>query len=285
MTDMPDRSAPKRGRRLAVALAAVAGAIVLAIVAFVASFDANRYKQELVDAVRVRTGRALSIDGELSLALLPRLGLSIGPARLSGPGGRGEFAQFDSAQVGVALWPLLSRRVVVERVRLEGLKFEGVRRRDGSTNLDDLLRTAAPDGTATPGPQPAPGVAAAALTIASMQWHQATIGWRDEAAGTEWRLQQADLEAGRIANGTPGSLRLSGRCPGRPRWTPGCALRCRSTRARGASTWPTRASRRARATASRRRSKPPHWPSRKVARAVGRSALGCWSTANRASST
>ncbi|MFO1300051.1 MAG: AsmA family protein [Burkholderiaceae bacterium] len=212
---MPDRSAPKRGRRLAVALAAVAGAIVLAIVAFVASFDANRYKQELVDAVRVRTGRALSIDGELSLALLPRLGLSIGPARLSGPGGRGEFAQFDSAQVGVALWPLLSRRVVVERVRLEGLKFEGVRRRDGSTNLDDLLRTAAPDGTATPGPQPAPGVAVAALTIASMQWHQATIGWRDEAAGTEWRLQQADLEAGRIANGTPGSLRLSGRLIGK----------------------------------------------------------------------
>ncbi|MBX3615311.1 MAG: AsmA family protein, partial [Burkholderiaceae bacterium] len=209
MTDIPDRSAPKRGRRLAIALAAAAGAIAIAVAAFLASFDANRYKPELIDAVRERTGRALSIDGDLSLTLLPRLGLSIGPARLSGPGGRGEFAQFDAARVGVALWPLLSRRVVVERVRLEGLKFEGVRRRDGSTNLDDLIRAANPEGAAAPGPQPVPGAAAAALTVASVQLHQATIGWRDEAAGTEWRLQQADLEAGRIASGTPGSLRLS----------------------------------------------------------------------------
>jgi AsmA protein len=224
MTDIPDRSAPKRGRRLAIAFAAVAGAIAIAVLAFVASFDANRYKPELVQAVRERTGRALSIDGDLSLALLPRLGLSIGPARLSGPGGRGEFAQIDSAQVGVALWPLLSRRIVVERVRLEGLKFEGVRRRDGSTNFDDLLRAAGPEGAAGPepgpgpGPQPGPGAAAAALVVASVQLHQATIGWRDEAAGAEWRLQQADLEAGRIASGTPGSLRLSGRLIGkRPR--------------------------------------------------------------------
>jgi len=215
MTDIPDRSAPKRGRRLAIALAAAAGAIAIAVAAFLASFDANRYKPELIDAVRERTGRALSIDGDLSLTLLPRLGLSIGPARLSGPGGRGEFAQFDAARVGVALWPLLSRRVVVERVRLEGLKFEGVRRRDGSTNLDDLLRAASPEGPAAPGPQPVPGAAAAALTVASVQLHQATIGWRDEAAGTEWRLQQADLEAGRIASGTPGSLRLSGRLIGK----------------------------------------------------------------------
>lgn len=215
MTDLPDRSAPKRRRRLAIAIAAATAAIAIAIVAFVASFDANRYKPELIEAVRDRTGRTLSIDGDLSLALLPRLGLSIGPAGLSGPGGRGEFAQFDAAQVGVALWPLLSRRVVVERVRLEGLKFEGVRRRDGSTNLDDLLRSASPAGAAAPGPQPVPGAAAAALTVASVQLHRATIGWRDEAAGTEWRLQQADLEAGRIASGTPGSLRLSGRLIGK----------------------------------------------------------------------
>lgn len=118
MPDLPDRRPPKRGRRLAIALAAVVGTIAIAVVAFVASFDANRYKPELVQAVRERTGRVLAIDGDLSLTLLPRLGLSIGPARLSGPGGRGEFAQFDSAQIGVALWPLLSRRVVVERVRL-----------------------------------------------------------------------------------------------------------------------------------------------------------------------
>jgi len=202
-----------RVRRLPIATAAVAGLLAAAAVVFVASFDVNRYKPELVAAVRDRTGRVLSIDGELSLSLLPRLGLAIGPARLSGPGGHGEFAQFDAAQVGIALWPLLSRRLVIERVSLEGLKLEAVRRRDGSTNFDDLLRRAR--GAAGTDAHPAPAAAAAALSVASLQLRQATLGWRDETSGREWRLQQADLEAGRIASGTPGSLRLSGRLIGK----------------------------------------------------------------------
>lgn len=199
--------------RLPIAIAAVAGLLATAAVVFVAGFDVNRYKPELVEAIRERTGRVLSIDGELSLSLLPRLGLAIGPARLSGPGGHGEFAQFDAAQVGVALWPLLSRRLVIERVSLEGLKLEAVRRRNGSTNFDDLLRR--PRGAAAVEAHPAPAAAAAALSIASLQLRQATLGWRDETSGAEWRLQQADLEAGRIASGTPGSLRLSGRLIGK----------------------------------------------------------------------
>lgn len=202
-----------RVRRLPIAIAAVAGLLFSAAIVFVASFDANRYKPELVEAVRERTGRLLSIDGELSLTLLPRLGLALGPARLSGPGGHGEFAQFDAAQAGIALWPLLSRRLVIERIALEGLKLEAVRRRDGSTNFDDLLRRAR--GEAASGASVAPSSVAAALTIASLQLRQATLGWRDEAGGGEWRLQQVDLEAGRIASGTPGSLRLSGRLIGK----------------------------------------------------------------------
>jgi AsmA protein len=214
-----------RLRTLLIALGALLALGVIAAVAFVATFDANRYKPELVDLVREGTGRALSIDGELSLALLPRFGLSVGPARLSGPDGRGEFAQFDSARIGVAFWPLLSRRVVIDRVMLDGLKLEGVRRRDGTTNLDDLLRAGGAAKDARPasaehpggaaGPPDAAGAAAAAVTIAGLQLRNATIGWRDEAAGTEWRLLQADLETGRLASGEPGSARLSGRLIGK----------------------------------------------------------------------
>ena len=214
-----------RLRTLLIALGALLALAVIAAVAFVATFDANRYKPELVDLVREGTGRALSIDGELSLALLPRFGLSVGPARLSGPDGRGEFAQFDSARIGVAFWPLLSRRVVIDRVMLDGLKLEGVRRRDGTTNLDDLLRAGGAAKDARPasaehpggaaGPPDAAGAAAAAVTIAGLQLRNATIGWRDEAAGTEWRLLQADLETGRLASGEPGSARLSGRLIGK----------------------------------------------------------------------
>lgn len=203
-----------RLRHLLIAAAALAGLATVAAVVFVATFDANRYKPELIELVRDRTGRTLAIDGELSLALMPRIGLSVGPARLSGPAGRGEFAQIDSARIGVALWPLLARNVVVDRVVLDGLKLEGVRARDGTTNFDDLLRPAAGSGEA-PQAEAAAGTAAAAITIAGLQLRNATIGWRDEAAGTEWRLQQADFETDRLASGEPGSARLSGRLIGK----------------------------------------------------------------------
>ena len=205
-----------RLRTLLIALGALLALAVIAAVAFVATFDANRYKPDLVDLVRKGTGRALSIDGELSLALLPHVGLSVGPARLSGPDGRGEFAQFDSARIGVAFWPLLSRRVVVDRLMLDGLALEVVRHRDGSTNLDDLLRAGGAAADVKPAPADVPvGAVAAAVTIAGLQLRNATIGWRDEAAGTEWRLLQADLETGRLASGKPGSARLSGRLIGK----------------------------------------------------------------------
>lgn len=204
-----------RLRKLLIAMAALLGLAAIAVVAFVATFDANRYKPELVELVRERTGRELTIDGELSLALWPRVGLSVGPARLSGPGGRGEFAQFDSARIGVALWPLLARRVVADRLMVDGLKLEIVRRRDGSTNLDDLLRK---DGGGAQAAKPAPdavagaaGATAAAVTVAGVQLRNANLGWRDEAAGTEWRLQQAEFETGALASGRRDSARLSGR--------------------------------------------------------------------------
>ncbi|RPH62697.1 MAG: AsmA family protein, partial [Burkholderiales bacterium] len=205
-----------RLRNLLIAIAALLGLAAIAAMVFVATFDANRYKPEVIELVRERTGRVLTIDGELSLALWPRVGLSVGPARLSGPGGRGEFAQFDSARIGVALWPLLARRVVTDRIMIDGLKLEVVRQRDGSTSLDDLLRDdGARAGTArsTPdaGPADAAGAAAAAITIAGVQLRNANVGWRDEAAGTEWRLQQAEFETGRLASGRRDSARLSGR--------------------------------------------------------------------------
>lgn len=203
-----------RTRRLPVAIAALAGLAALAAAIFVASFDANRYKPELAELVRARTGRILAIEGEASLTLLPRIGLSLGAARLSGPGGAGEFARFDSARIGIALWPLLARRIVVDRVAIDGLELELVRHRDGRSNFDDLLGVVATPRTPGAPQDEAPGTAAA-IVIAGTQLHNATIGWLDEARNVQWRLHQVDLQTSRIASGEPGSLRLSARLVGK----------------------------------------------------------------------
>jgi len=110
-----------KARRILAIIALLLGAILVALAIFAATFDANRYKPEVVELVRQQTGRTLAIDGELSLSVWPRISLAMGKAALSGANGKGEAARFESGRLAVAIWPLLDRRLVIEGVALEGL--------------------------------------------------------------------------------------------------------------------------------------------------------------------
>ncbi|NLD68939.1 MAG: AsmA family protein, partial [Limnobacter sp.] len=115
-----------RARRIVLTVAILAGLALLALLVFVATFDANRYKPQLIELVEEQTGRRLALPGELSLSLWPRLALASGPASLSGPQGEGEAMRFDSGRVAIALRPLLSRQLAVEGVVLSGVRVDTV---------------------------------------------------------------------------------------------------------------------------------------------------------------
>src|SRR5258706_15485513 len=97
-------------------------ALVIAIVA--ATFDPNKYKPEIAAAVKDRTGRTLAIEGNLALTFFPSIGIAVGKTSLSEPDGRGIFARFDDARMWLALLPLFSRQVVINRVTRPGLTAE-----------------------------------------------------------------------------------------------------------------------------------------------------------------
>src|SRR5258708_8678957 len=58
-------------------------ALVIAVVA--ATFDPNKYKPEIVAAVKDKTGRTLAIEGNLGLSFFPSIGIAIGKLSLSEP--------------------------------------------------------------------------------------------------------------------------------------------------------------------------------------------------------
>jgi AsmA protein len=197
-------------------LAGLVGLLVIAAAIVAATFDPNRYKPEIVELVKSRTGRDLTMDGNIALTFFPRIGAHVERVALSGPGGRGTFARVEDARVAVALWPLLSKQVVVDQVVLVGLAVDLVRFKDGSTNFDDLTGQGAKPAAKPPpkAPAPQPG-APVAIDIAGVTLKNATIGWRDEAAGTDLRLREVALETGRIASGVPGTLALAARVEGK----------------------------------------------------------------------
>jgi AsmA protein len=187
--------------------------IVLVIAIVAATFDPNKHKPEIAAAVKDKTGRTLAIEGNLALTFFPSIGIAVGKTSLSEPNGRGIFARFDDARMSLALLPLFSRQVVVNRVTLSGLTADLVKHKDGRTNFDDLLNAPARAGgvKAQPQPKPAPQREAMHLDVAGIEVRSSAIGWRDESSGNRFKASVAEFKTGRIASGVPGKLSLSAR--------------------------------------------------------------------------
>ncbi|MBI4995941.1 MAG: AsmA family protein [Rhodocyclales bacterium] len=174
--------------------------IVGAIVLLLAMFDSARIKSELVDAVQEKTQRTLKIDGDLGLFFWPNVGIEVGKTALSEFKSPQEFAAIDGARVSIAVLPLLTKRVVVEAIELDGASVTLIKRKDGTLNIDDLMakdagkaaKLAPADGPATP----------LQVDIAAVKVSNAKLVWRDEQRGEATTLSGFDLATGRIVGDT-----------------------------------------------------------------------------------
>ena len=194
------------------------GALVLIAVAVVAylaaTFDPDDYKPRIVALVKQQTGRTLTLDGKIGLTFFPRIGAALSKVTLSEPNSPTVFSRVEEARVAVALWPLLSKQVVVDRVTLKGLAVDLVRFKNGRTNFDDLTGQAA--APAKPGEAPRAKQPGTPLTleVGGIDIVNAVIGWRDERDGTNVRLSDLNLKTGRLASGVPGKLALGTKIQG-----------------------------------------------------------------------
>ena len=190
-----------------------------------ATFDPNVYKPEIIRLVAEKTGRTLSLEGDLQLTLFPKVGVRLAGARLSERDSEAEFAGVDELRVALAFLPLLSGQVVVDDVVLDGLRAKLVRYADGTMNIDDLTSSAQEErnaaakrdrkkgagekaeGTDQPpvetGVDDASGQQAVTLDIEGIRVMNAAFSWKDEEAGTSYVISDLDVQTGRIAEDVP----------------------------------------------------------------------------------
>ncbi|HLZ99518.1 MAG TPA: AsmA family protein, partial [Steroidobacteraceae bacterium] len=130
---------------LSVLVGAVIAFIVLALLAVRLFVDPNDYKPRIAAAVKNSTGRELALQGDIKLSVFPWIALQLGPASLGNPPGFSDepFVSFQHAAVRVKLLPLLSRRVEVGRVELDGLDLKLLKNRQGQGNWEGYGRSAA----------------------------------------------------------------------------------------------------------------------------------------------
>jgi AsmA protein len=195
------------------ALYTVVGLIVLVLLAVavvVATFDPNKYKGELARVVKEKTGRTLAVEGKIGLSVFPSIGVAVGKTSLSERNSDKIFARIDDVKVSLALLPLLSRQVVVDKVTLSGLNVDLVQDKNGKTNFADLAGaggSSAPEKT--PAAKPGPKGEAVRIDVAGIEIRSSSATWRDEATGGRYKATIDKLETGRIASGVPGKLSLA----------------------------------------------------------------------------
>lgn len=107
---------------------------------FLLTLDPEVYKEKLVNQIEERYHRKLDINGELKLSLFPRIGLSASDLSLSEPNSSQNFVTVGNVRMGVALWPLLQDRFVIDHADVDGLNIHIRRDEDGGFNFDDFFR-------------------------------------------------------------------------------------------------------------------------------------------------
>ncbi len=188
-------------KRLFKILGLIVGAIVvlLVVVAVAVSllFDPNDYKDEIAAAVQNATGRELTFDGDLELALFPTIRIAVGTATLSNAPGFGDepMARIGSAELRVAVIPLLSQRIEVSQARLEGLELNLARNRSGANNWQDLGGGGAPEADAPADAGAGSAPADLDLGVGAIEIEGARIVWNDAATGSRWELTDFGMTA------------------------------------------------------------------------------------------
>ncbi len=209
-------------------------AVVIAAAVLIPIFvNPNDYKPQIEALVKAKTGRQLTLQGNIKLSVFPWLGLQLGPTRLSNPPGfsGAPFAKIASSELRVKLLPLLDKRVELGTVVLDGLVLNLERNRNGRSNWAGFGRSGAETGTKPSSTESAraDGVPPiAALAIGGVRVIDATLRWNDRRSGARYEVRDLNLTTGAIRSGRSFRVDVGFALTGKDLPKPGVKVRLRS---------------------------------------------------------
>ena len=173
-------------------------------------YDKEDLKQAIANEVHKRTGRELSIDGALDFSVFPWVAVEVGDLSLSNAKGFGDqpFARIGRARVGVALMPLFKKQLVADEISLHKLELALAVNARGKSNWEDMIDAESTESL----PEDVSGSDASPFSsqqIAGLNISDSLIEYRDQQAGTHYRMSNFSMQTGSLGDAKPVPVKLS----------------------------------------------------------------------------
>jgi AsmA protein len=171
-------------------LGGIVALLILVVAVIAATFNPNDYKPLVVKMVKDKKERTLNIEGDIKLAFWPKIGANLGKVSISEHKSDKEFASIQSAQVALAVLPLLKKQLVVDTVYIDGAKANIIKYKDGTTNFDDLLSKEEESEEIK-------------FDVDGVKVTNSAVVYTDEGTGAQYALSKFNLTSGHIALAEP----------------------------------------------------------------------------------
>lgn len=181
--------------------------LLVAVIVIPMVVDPNDYRDELTTLVKDKTGRDLTLDGDLEISVFPWLGIQVRGLSLSQPEKiGGDMLSVENAQLRVKLMPLLSKKVEVDTVVLEQPQVRLVTLKDGTDSFSGLTG----ESEETSSAEQEAG-AAVALVIQGVELTNGSVIIEDQQADSRTEIKDLNLITGNLIGDSLADLSLSGR--------------------------------------------------------------------------
>ena len=184
-------------RIVAIVVGALVALVVVAVIALLLFVDPNKYRGDIEKVAKQHTGRELTIRGKLDLKVFPWIALGVNDIELSNRPGFGSqpMLTVKNASIGVKLLPLLSSRLEVSKVKLEGAHVNLVSRGE-QNNWQDLSASEGKPEKPTNEAGPAP-----AISIEGVDVSKTSLVYTDEVKKSSTEIGNLELHTGRLDSG------------------------------------------------------------------------------------
>lgn len=182
-------------------------AVVVAGVAILSTLDFNEYKGLIAEEAKKATGRDLVIAGDLNLEISLNPALAVDGVTFANAdwGSRPEMARIDRFAAEVALLPLLSGQVVVNRLLVEGVDLLAETDKNGVGNWEFAGATPAESTAAE-----SSGGAVKLPSVDKVVMKDIRLTYKDGVSGQEYRVALEEMTAAAGSIDTPVTMSVKG---------------------------------------------------------------------------